>query len=122
MADDEEFEGMSKKDIYETAFKQGAIEEQIKQVRQAQRDHVDSTDRRFLRLEDKIVDGFRQSQADREAGNKTLGDMINKTTEDLKGVVAQINKGAGALSATDKLIGVVIVFGAAALGGGLSHI
>lgn len=71
------------------------------------------TNQRFIRLEDAIATGFRQSQSDREAQGQTLGDMINDSkaetqieigafktdlAKELRSINSSLDKGKGGLS------------------------
>lgn len=103
-------------------FQLGRVHERVDTVQRGLLTYQQSTDARFNRLEDRIMDGFRQSQQDREAGNKTLGDLIAQQSADVKAMSQVINRGQGALTMSDKIMGVVIVLGASALGGWLSHL
>lgn len=125
---DETIKTMTAQEIADQARQQGRLEERVDAIR---RDHTQlalSTDARFVRLEGQIADGFSQSQSDREAGNKSLGDLIKAHAAEVSAVVAQVNaltnklsEGRGALNLGDKLLGAVLVIAASALGAWLSH-
>lgn len=116
MPEEDDIKNPSAAALWDQALKQGRLEERVEQVRQAQRDHVQITDKRFTRLEDAMREGFIQSQRDREAGNKTLGDMIEATKNELKSVVASINQSQGALSTRDKVLSILGILLVTAVG------
>jgi hypothetical protein len=87
-------------------------------TQQYQRD----TNERFIRVENHIAEGFRQSQADREAGNKALGEMISEARKETRELSAGLSRGQGAFGMGSKIIGVIVTIFAAALGGWLSHV
>lgn len=110
------------KDCERSPFQLGVLQGNFDSLKERFNLERADTSARFLRLEDKITEGFKQSQTDREAGNKTLGDMITANAAVVTKLSAQISQAHGAVTATDKIIGVIIVVAAAALGGWLSHL
>jgi hypothetical protein len=78
---------------------------------------------RMAKFEEQLREGFRQSQLDREAGNKTLGEMITKVRDDTVGTLqtisATINQGKGMLTIGNALLIASVTIVAALIASGI---
>jgi hypothetical protein len=79
--------------------------------------HQKATETRFNRIEDKIESGFRQSQLDREAGNKTLGEMITALEERMTDFAEIVAKSKGERALGERIFDFIgMIFGGCGVG------